>query len=164
MSKPRNGGQANQVSSYSIIDPGYVVLNSGCPVKDVYFAISDMVVVFEHDYFAFTSPPLNHPAYEHLTKVGRNHGRKVMLPQFSTAAPASKYAVMIHDFLPRGEQKTQLEELGVVVHDLVRVKRVGAVFVTDIEIEKADVYANWSSFWTEFIRMVAEEGTATNLW
>lgn len=68
----------------------------------------------------------------------------------------SKFGVMVHDLLPGETREAKLAEMQIIVHDLVQVKRVGALFITDVQIEDADVYANWSSVWQEFIGMVAE--------
>lgn len=84
------------------------------------------------------------------------HGMKLMLPKSSDAAPISKFGLMDHDFLPGKSQHDKVAALKSLVFDLVQVKRIGAIFITDIEIGKGDIYANWSSFWREFIDFVAE--------
>ena len=63
---------------------------------------------------------------------------------------------MVHDVLPGHTREAKLAEMQMLVHDLVQVKRVGTLFITDVRLEDADVYANWSSIWQEFIGMVAE--------
>lgn len=67
-----------------------------------------------------------------------------------------KFGVMIHDLFPGQTREAKLAEMRMLVHDLVQVKRVGTLFITDVQIEDADVYANWSSIWQEFISAVAE--------
>jgi hypothetical protein len=81
---------------------------------------------------------------------------KLMLPKSSDTAPISKFGLMDHDFLPGKSQDDKVTALRSLVFDLVQVKRIGAIFITDIEIGKGDIYANWSSFWREFIDFVAE--------
>jgi hypothetical protein len=72
-----------------------------------------------------------------------------MLPESSTHFPSSKYGVMIHD-----TKFNSLDDLQSLVTDLIQIKRIGALFITDIEIEKKDIYADWSSFFPEFIKMI----------
>lgn len=43
-----------------------------------------------------------------------------------------------------------------LIHELVQMRKVGSLFITDIELEKADVYSSWSSVWAEFIDITAE--------
>ena len=68
---------------------------------------------------------------------------------------------MIHDFLPALGRQAKLIYLKAIIYDLVQVKRLGAIFITDLEIGKQDIYADWSSFWHDFIGIVAQaNGTA----
>jgi hypothetical protein len=133
-----------------------VVLNPGCiPSKDKYYDLADLVVVFENDQHTLMNPRLDHAPLEYLSKARAGHGLKLALPEASSTAPASKFGILIHDL--QGEtQEQKLSELQILVHDLVQMKRVSAVFITDIKSKEMDVYGNWSSIWDEFIRLLAE--------
>jgi len=63
---------------------------------------------------------------------------------------------MINDFLPNRSREVKLTKLKAVINDLVQIKRIGAIFITDLEIGNEDIYADWSSIWSEFIEMIAE--------
>jgi hypothetical protein len=140
----------------SSIDKGYVILNPGCaPTHPGYYGLADLVIVFEHHHQDLISPPLDSPEFKYLSKAGQNQGLRLMLPQPSRAT-LPKFGVMIHDLLPGQTREAKLEEMQMLVHDMVQVKRVGALFITDVQIKDADVYANWSSIWQEFIGMVAK--------
>jgi len=52
--------------------------------------------------------------------------------------------------------KEKLEEMRKMVRDLVRVKKVGAVFLTDLDISKTDVYAAFGTIWEDFVEVVWE--------
>lgn len=162
ISKANLGTQANQVippaaQTFLFLTLGYVVLNPGCtPRNDAYYSLADLVVVFEHFYRNFTRPPLHDPPFQYLVDVSPKHGIKFMLPQSSIPTPSFKFAIMVHDFLPNQSREVQLSRLKTVINDLVRVKRLGAIFITDLEIEKEDIYADWSSFWPEIIKIIAE--------
>jgi len=79
-----------------------------------------------------------------------------MLPEVTEKSPSSKMAVMVHDFLPAQGRAIKLHRLKGVLRDLAEKKQLAAIFITDIEIEKEDIYAGWSSFWTEFIKTMDE--------
>jgi len=155
--KAKTWSSGNPGTSYSLLfDKGYVILNPGCaPTHPGYYRLADLVIVFEHHHQSLVSPPLDSPEFQYLSKVGQNHGLKLMLPQPSRAT-MPKFGVMIHNLLPGQTREAKLTEMHMLVHDLVQVKRVGTLFITDVQIEDADVYANWSSVWQEFIGMVAE--------
>ena len=136
---------------------GYVVLNPGCtPRNDAYYNIADLVVVFEHFYHNFIRPPLDDPPFQYIRDMNPSDGLKLMLPQSSNSRPSFNFAVMIHDFLPSQSREVKLNKLKAVINDLVQIKRIRAIFITDLEIAKEDIYADWSSFWSEFIDMIAE--------
>jgi hypothetical protein len=80
---------------------------------------------------------------------------KLMLPESTENSPASMFGLMVHDFLTAQGQESKLLHLKDLVYDLVRVKRIKAFFITDVEIQKRDIYANWSSFWEDFIGFMA---------
>ena len=113
------------------------------------------MVVFEHHHKDLISPPLDSPEFQYLSNVGSNHGLRLMLPRPSRTT-ISKFGVMVHDLLPGQTREEKLAEMRTLVHDLVQVKRVATLFITDVRLDDADVYANWSSIWQEFIGMVAE--------
>jgi hypothetical protein len=136
-------------------------LNPGCPPSASYFNIADLAIVFEHDLSSLVNPPVDTFNYQYLAKVRPNHGLKLTLPQPSPLSPASKYAVIVHDFRPEDPEKSKLDELKVLICDLVQVKRVAALFVTDLSIGESDVFGDWSSFWPQFVAMVAEAGRAS---
>ena len=143
---------------------GYVVLNPGCATTHApYYSLADLVVVFEHYYFDLIYPPIESPDFRYLTNVAPNHGLKLRLPKPSRQTPASKFGVMLHDFLPGGSHHAKLVEMRPLIHDLVQIKRVGAVFITDVQIKNADIYANWSSIWKEFIGMMSEANKSSSL-
>ena len=101
-------------------------------------------------------PSFEDPPFQYLAEASPSCGMKVMLPQSSRHCPSFKFALMIHDFLPTQSREVKLKILRAVIYDLVQVKQMGAIFITDIEIEKKDIYADWSSFWPEFIKIIAE--------
>ena len=145
-------------------DIGFVILNPGCaPRHPGYYDIADMVIVFEYFHYDFSFPPLEDPVYRHLCDVDSSHGMRLMLPESSEQSPASMFGVMVHDFLASQRQQSKLLHLKDLIYDLVRVKRLKALFVTDIEIQKLDVYANWSSFWEDFINIMAEANGIVDL-
>jgi len=125
--------------------------------------MADLVIIFEHHYRDLINPPLQSPPFQYLANVGANHGMKLMLPQHSRLTPAFKFGVMLHDFLPGKSRETKLTEMLSLIHDLVQVKRVGAVFITDVEIKNADIYANWSSIWDEFTSMMANANKSSSV-
>jgi len=132
------------------------VFNPGCiPRNDTYYELADVVVVCENNHHTLMNPSLEYAPFEYLSKARPGHGLKLTLPEASSTAPASKFGILIHDL--KGEtQEQKLSELQILVHDLVQMKRVSAVFITDIKIKEMDVYGNWSSIWDEFIRLMAE--------
>jgi hypothetical protein len=131
---------------------GYVILNPGCaPRVPQYFNIADLVIVYEHFHDKFISPPKDDSFFGYLDKVDNGHGQRLMLPQISNHFPSSKYGVMIHD-----TKFKSLDDLRHLVTDLIQIKGISALFITDIEIEKKDIYADWSSYFPEFISMVNE--------
>jgi len=79
-----------------------------------------------------------------------------MLPYPYKPEHRSKFGVAIYGLLFNKLQNPDLSKLVNLVKDLVSVKLVGAIFLTDVELEKADVYAQWSSFWAEFIDAVSQ--------
>ena len=139
-----------------VLYTGYIVLNPGCPAHKGYFDIADLVVVSERNHLKFIIPPAHDSNFRYLATVGRDYGLKLTLPQPAKPQHTSKFGVIIHGLLPDTSHSDKLVELRKLVHDLVCIKRVGTLFITDVELEKADIYAHWSSFWTEFIEIVAE--------
>jgi Spherulation-specific family 4 len=134
---------------------GFVVLNPGCaPRHEGYYDIADLVIVFEHFTHNFVNPPLNDPAFEYLADGSPDGGMTLMLPQVSSSIPKLKLAVMVHDFFSNLSPAERIKALEDIVSDLVQRKCIGAVFFTDVQIEKEDIYAKWSSFWTEFVDAV----------
>jgi hypothetical protein len=131
---------------------GYVILNPGCaPRVPQYFNIADLVIVYEHFYDTFISPPKDDSFYAYLDKVDNRHGQRLMLPQSSTSFPSSKYGIMIHNTTFKSHK-----DIHSLVFDLIQHKRIGALFITDIEIEKRDIYADWSSFFPELTKILNE--------
>jgi hypothetical protein len=108
------------------------------------------VIVYENYYDRFLSPPITDPTFDYL-KTG-SYGTPLMLPKSTPKMPSSKFGVMIHDF----DNVDTFSKLRSLVNELVQCKRVGSLFITDIKIRMADVYADWSSFWPEFVRHLAE--------
>ena len=137
---------------------GFVAINPGCPAYKGYFDIADLVIVSEHSHHSFVNPPTHEWDFQYLTSANPDHGLKLMLPKPSKPEHIFKSGIINHGFLPGQTHATKMLELRRLVHDLVCVKRVGAVFITDLELEKADIYAQWSSFWPEFIDLMGEAG------
>ena len=100
--------------------------------------MSDMVVIFENHYRNL------------ILEDG------VALPQPLPLTPPQKWGVMIHDFGVSRTKEDKLVEMKGLIHDMVQMKTIGALFITDIEIAKTDVYNNWSSIWAEFTDIMAE--------
>jgi hypothetical protein len=121
------------------------------------------VVVFEHDHRNLINPPLDYPPFEYIPGVGPSHGLRLTLPQSTLATPSSKFGVVVHDLLAGETKEDKVAELKTLVHDLVQMKRVGAIFITDIEITEKDVYGNWSSIWKDFVSTVAEAREVSSL-
>ena len=139
-------------------------MNPGCtPRHQAYYEFADLVVVFEHDHRNLINPPLDYPPFEYIPKVGPSHGLRLTLPQSTLATPSSKFGVVVHDLLAGETKEDKVAELKTLVHDLVQMKRVGAVFITDIEITEKDVYGNWSSIWKDFVSTVAEAREVSSL-
>jgi len=134
---------------------GFVVLNPGCaPRHEGYYNIADLVIVFEHFTHNFVNPPFNDPAFAYLAEGSPDGGMTLMLPKVSSSIPKSKLAVMVHDFYPNLPPGERIQALDAMIADLVDRKRMGAVFFTDVQIAKEDIYANWSSFWAEVVDAV----------
>jgi hypothetical protein len=142
---------------------GYVVLNPGCaPRDDAYYNIGDLVIVFEHFYRNFINPPLDDWIYGYLADDNPERGLTLMLPESSRDSPSSKFGLMVHDFLPEENREKKLAKLKETVFDLAKVKHVRAIFITDLEIGKVDIYAHWSCIWHEFVSFVAQANSSTN--
>ena len=119
--------------------------------------MADVVIVFEGAYHSFVNPPiLKYSAYEYLPNADPNHGLKLKLPQPSDDLPSWQFGVIINGLLPKSTKNTKLHEMRELVYDLVQIKRVSAIFITDVEEKDADGNKNWSLVWDEFISMLAD--------
>lgn len=151
-------------NKFRFLIEGYVILNPGCaPWHNGYYSIADLVIVFEDFYRIFTTPPLDDRPFQYLAERNIADGMRLMVPQSSSTIPSFKLAVMIHDFLPTQSRVVKLTQLRTLVYDLVQVKGLGAIFITDLQIKKEDVYADWSSFWQEFIGFIAQACCVTDV-
>jgi hypothetical protein len=147
----------------TILMIGYVIFNPGCaPRDDAYYGIADLVVVFEHFYRDFINPPLHESVYAYLADDIPEGGLTLMIPESSKDSPTSKFGLMIHDFLPEEDHGDKIAKLKEMVFELVQVKCVRAMFITDLEIEKVDIYANWSHFWHDFVGFTAQANSSIN--
>ena len=137
---------------------GYVALNPGCPCHERYFHISDLVVVSERSHHSFTNPPPEKAKklFQIFKRARENQALKLLLPKTSIPQFQPKFGIIDHSFLPGQSQEAKLLELRRLIEDLVCTKRVGALFITDINLDEADVFADWSSFWSEMLEYVAE--------
>jgi Spherulation-specific family 4 len=161
--KSWRSGKPGYFGFVTILMVGYVVFNPGCaPRDDAYYHIADLVIVFEHFYHNFINPPLDESVYVYLAHDIPENGLTLMIPEPSNDSPISKFGLMIHDFLPEENYKDKLVKLKEMVFDLVQIKRVRAIFITDLEIKKVDVYANWSHIWHEFVNFVAQANSSIN--
>jgi len=134
---------------------GYVVLNPGCDCSLDYFDFADLIVLAESSYKSFINPPWDHPSYSYLRDVPRQFGLNCMLPKFSRIKPAHKTGVVLHTLGSGYSEEQRLDEMEMLVRDLVGVKRVGAIFLTNLEMDKENVYGAWSLFWREFTEIMA---------
>jgi hypothetical protein len=85
-----------------------------------------------------------------------------MLPQFGPETPSTRMGAIIHGFAAEMSSQDRLQEMRSIVTDLVALKKVGALFLTDLEIGKGDVYSRFSNVWEEFVAAVAEAGELSN--
>src|SRR5579862_1249324 len=95
-----------------------------------YYRRADLVVVFEHHHRDLINPPSDSLKFQYLSKIDFDHGLRLMFPQLCRTTPASKLDVMIHDLLGVTRER-KLAEMQTLIHDLVQVKRVGSIFITD---------------------------------
>lgn len=137
---------------------GFVCLNPGGPTNQRYFDLADLVIVSEHTYTDFLNPPTQYDTYSYLLDAPSSYGHRVLIPRFTTGTPAQKMGVIIHGFAMDMASKEKLEEMRMMVRDLVRVKKVGAVFLTDLDISKTDVYAAFGTIWEHFVEAVVGAG------
>jgi hypothetical protein len=140
------------------------MLNPGGPTHWSYFNLADQVIVSERAYKDFLAPPTEIDTYDYLNYVPSSYGLKVHLPKTTRTATAAKMGVMIHGFAAGKTRAERVLETEKIVRDLVAVKKLGGIFLTDLEIEKGDVYAGWSSTWEEFVGIVvaANHGALMN--
>lgn len=115
-----------------------------------------MVVVAERDYKTFSEPPMNHWDFRHLRFASPEYGLKLMIPSPGNPANNPKLSVALYAFFVDKTQDPKLLELKKLVDDLVCKKRLGSIFLTDLELEKTDVYASWGSYWLEMVDFVAQ--------
>jgi hypothetical protein len=130
------------------------MLNPGGPTHWSYFNLADQVIVSERSHKEFISPPTEIDSYDFLNYVPGSYGMKLQLPKTTRTATASKMGVMVHGFAAGKTRKERVIAMGRIVGDLIEVKKLGGIFITDLEIEKGDVYAGWSGIWEEFVGMV----------
>lgn len=133
-----------------------MVLNPGCACPLDYFSFADLVVVAEVSHDQFSHPSWDHPSYSYLRDVSRAHGDRVMLPQISRITPGHKMGVIVHGFGTNESDESRVKKMKLLAYDLVRTKRIGGVFLTNLEMGKDNVYGGWSCFWREFTAAVAE--------
>lgn len=165
ISKTSPGEQESQVSVVfvTILIVGYVVFNPGCaPRDDAYYDIADLVIVFEYFCHDFINPPLNDFVYTYLSDEVSERGLTLMIPESLNDSPSSKFGLMVHDFLPEENHENKIVKLKEMVFDLVQIKHVHAIFITDLEIRKVDVYANWGHIWHDFVGFVAQANSSIN--
>ena len=134
-------------------------MNPGCPSYEGYFDISDLVVVSERSHHDFANPPPEKERFQLFKRAKPRQGPKFLLPKISNVQHWLKFAIIDHSFLPEQTRETKLVELRKLIRHLVITKRVGALFITDVDLEKADVFAEWSSFWSELLVYVSEAYT-----
>jgi Spherulation-specific family 4 len=139
---------------------GFVCLNPGGPTCQRYFDLADLVIVAEHVYADFLNPPTQYDTYSYLLRTSSSYGRRLRIPRFTTDTPAQKMSVIIHGFPVNTPSKDDslAEDLTMMIRDLVRVKKVGAVFFTDLDISKRDVYAAFGTIWEDFVAATVESG------
>ena len=117
----------------------------------------DVVIVFEGSHHSFVRPQiLKRSAYEYLANPDANHGLKLKLPHPSASLPSCKFGVIVSGLLPKSPKNAKLVEMKDLIYDLVQIKRVSAIFITDVEEKDADGNKNWSLVWDEFIALIAE--------
>lgn len=87
--------------------------------------------------------------------MGPEYGLKLMIPNPSKDENRSKLGVALYGLVVDRTQDANMVLLTELVKDLVSVKRVGGIFLTDLGVEKGDVYGAWSSYWLEFVESVA---------
>lgn len=131
-------------------------MNPGGPTSSRYFDLADLVIVSEHAYHDFINPPTQYDTYNYLLDTPSTYGRKVLLPRFTTETPAPRMGVIMHGFAAQRSFENRLQEMRSMTQDLVKVKKLGAVFITDLEIGKGDVYSQFSSIWEQFVETVVE--------
>lgn len=133
---------------------GYVVSNPGCPAHEGYFKTSDIVVISERAHRNLISYPskVHFPFFNSLR--GSSQYLKISLPTPSHPGLMSKYGIIDHSFLSDQTRESKITELKKLVNYLVRQNPVGALFVTDIDLERGDVYAEWSAFWPELLEFM----------
>ena len=136
------------------------MLNPGCPAHDGYFDISDIVVVSERSHQSCISPLSRKWTRSFFKWTNRSEGLNFSLPKASIPEHNSKFGIIDHSFLPGQAHELKLIELRKLVENLVCTRRVGAVFITDVDLEKADVYAEWSSIWSELLAFMERAATA----
>ena len=136
-------------------------MNPGCPSHEGYFDISDLVVVSERSHQSFTNPSPEKGKFQIFKRALKpGQAPKLLLPKTSNPQHWLKFGIIDHSFLPEQLHETKLVELRKLVHRLVSTTRVGALFITDVDLEKSDVFAEWSSFWPELLVYVSEaDGT-----
>jgi hypothetical protein len=130
-------------------------LNPGCDCSLDYFDFADLVVVAEFSSREFMSPSYDHPSYSYLRDVPPHLGMKSALPRFTPIKPAHKVGVVLYGVGANQSEGARTDEMGRLVRDLVCTKRIGALFLTNLELEKENVYGSWSCFWREFVQAVA---------
>ncbi|KAF8609934.1 hypothetical protein BDV93DRAFT_517160 [Ceratobasidium sp. AG-I] len=105
---------------------GFVTLNPGTSaIPDAYFSFADQIVTVER-YFSDFSPS----AYK-----------------ISTATPASKQAVILHDSPSTLPSST--------ITQIVKTDKIGAVYITDdVEANGGNPYNDLPTYWSSFLSAV----------
>ena len=119
------------------------------------------MVVSERSHQSFTNPPPEKGKFQLFKRAKPGQCPKLLLPKTSNREQCLKFGIINHSFLPEQLHETKLVELRKLVHHLVSTTRVGALFITDVDLGKSDVFAEWSSFWSELLEYLSEADANT---
>jgi hypothetical protein len=135
---------------------GHVILKAKALPQYSFGNLVDVMIVFDGQYDNLVNPQVReYSVYEHLLNVGPNHGMKLMLPQPSMDLPLWKFGAIVTGFMSNSARDTKLAEMADLLYDLVQMKRISAIFITDVEGKDVDGNKNWSLVWEEFVGMLA---------
>lgn len=128
------------------------MFNPGTKVGAGYYPLADIVISFENPYSAYTCAlPSSVSPVSPLTHTP--HSSSSVSSVSST--PLSKQGIMIHSFPTTSVSgKTPTQLLTTVVTKLV--PGAGAIFVTNLDIKKVDVYKDFGSNWKTFTALVGK--------